>query len=242
LGFVDSDDWIDSDMYEYLYNGIIDNNADIALCRILYQFENKTSYYFNDLFSTEEKMLDGDKLLKYLLLNKIDASCCTKLFKSSIFDKISFKAGRNNEDFNLLYQVFPYVTKGIYINDVAYNYIIRNGSITSSINSSYTFDSYENAKEMLDFIKIHKPDLILEAESYYYLKTYAILRHIVKHNLVYNFSEKYKILRMNLLENKRIILMNTNISNKLKVLILMQMLVPKIQNSIINMVKSNNLG
>ena len=32
IGFVDSDDWIDSNMYENLYNAAISNNADIVVC------------------------------------------------------------------------------------------------------------------------------------------------------------------------------------------------------------------
>ena len=32
IGFVDSDDYIDSTMYEYLYNLLISNDADISCC------------------------------------------------------------------------------------------------------------------------------------------------------------------------------------------------------------------
>ena len=32
VGFVDSDDWIEPDMYELLYNMCIDNNCEIASC------------------------------------------------------------------------------------------------------------------------------------------------------------------------------------------------------------------
>ena len=240
LGFVDSDDWIDINMYESLYSGIIDNNADIALCRILYQLENNKRYYFNDIFSEEERILDGDKLLRCLLLNKIDASCCTKLFKSTIFDKIRFQIGRNNEDFNLLYQIFPEVTKSIYVNDVAYNYNIRNGSITDSISSSYVFDSFENANEMLSFVKLYKPNLLSEAESYYFMKVYGILRRIINQNILNKHSEKYKNLRMSMLKDLRLIFVNNYISNIPKLLILLQLLFPNILNNTINIIKNSN--
>jgi glycosyltransferase involved in cell wall biosynthesis len=237
LGFVDSDDWIDSNMYEYLYNGIIDNNADVALCRIFYQFENKTSYYYNDKFSDENKVLDGDQLLRFLLIKKIDGSCCTKLFKANIFENNCFLFGRTNEDFKFLYEVFPKMKKGIYINDVAYNYIIRNDSITSSINSSYIFDSYDNAKEMLDFIKIHKPDLIMEAESFYFMRIYGILRSLLKNNLIITHNDKYKFLKLNLLKSLNKILSNKYISTKFKLLIVIIAFFPKTENRLIKILK-----
>ena len=32
IGFIDSDDWIESDMYESLYNALIEHSADISVC------------------------------------------------------------------------------------------------------------------------------------------------------------------------------------------------------------------
>ena len=32
IGFVDSDDWVEPDMYETLYKTMVDNDADISMC------------------------------------------------------------------------------------------------------------------------------------------------------------------------------------------------------------------
>lgn len=237
FGFVDSDDWINKDMYELLYKGISDFKADIALCRLLHLDENNHSYYLNDKFSDKEKIIDGDRLLSYLLLKRIDASSCTKLFKSSIFENLRFHEGRNNEDFKLLYEVFSNVNKGVLINEVSYNYIYRNGSITNSISSSCVFDSYENAKDMLNYIKIKKPNLISEAESWYFMQTFVLLRYIVINNIINENNEKYKMLKINLLKNIRKILNNKYIGNKFKLLFLILTFMPQIYKKMLNTFK-----
>ena len=33
IGFVDGDDWIDEDMYEKMYSALLEQNADMAVCR-----------------------------------------------------------------------------------------------------------------------------------------------------------------------------------------------------------------
>lgn len=237
FGFVDSDDWININMYEFLYKGIIDYKADIALCRLLHLTGSNQSYYNNDKISEQEKIMDGDRLLKYLLLFKIDSSSCTKLFKSSIFSTVRFHEGRNNEDFKLLYEVLSNVSRGIYINEVAYNYINRNNSITNSISSSYVFDLYENAKEMLDFIKIKKPLLIQEAESYYFIQLFIVLRYIIINDLINKNSDIYKILRITLLKNIKKILGNKYNGNGSKLLILALAFMPKIFNRMAHAIK-----
>ena len=41
IGFVDSDDWIEPDMYELLYNMCVNNNCDIASCTSIIHYKNK---------------------------------------------------------------------------------------------------------------------------------------------------------------------------------------------------------
>ncbi len=237
FGFVDGDDWIEKNMYELLYKGIIDFKADLALCRLLHIAKSNLGYYLNDKFTDQEKIIDGDRLLRYLILNKIDASCCTKLFKSSIFDTIRFQAGKLNEDFKLLFEVFSNKRKGIYINEVAYNYICRNDSNTTSFSSSYRFDLCENAKDMLDFIKIEKPHLIPEAERYYFMQLYGVFRYIITNDLINKHSDRYKILRIILLKNIKKLLANKYIKNRSKLFILILVLMPKMIARMLHAIK-----
>nr|WP_320057194.1 glycosyltransferase [uncultured Bacteroides sp.] len=47
IGFVDGDDWIEKDMYETLYNLMIQYKADISICTHFIEFSNKTKVQYN---------------------------------------------------------------------------------------------------------------------------------------------------------------------------------------------------
>ena len=55
LGFVDSDDWIDSDMYEKMYKTAKEENADIVICDMVDHYPTYDIYHhaseFTDKFS-----------------------------------------------------------------------------------------------------------------------------------------------------------------------------------------------
>ena len=46
ITFIDSDDWIDNDYLEKLYNAIKTHNADCAISCVMKNRQNNTSYYF----------------------------------------------------------------------------------------------------------------------------------------------------------------------------------------------------
>ena len=49
LGFVDSDDWIDHDMYQYLYALMQEHDADVSACTYLLEQEGRPSKIINKL-------------------------------------------------------------------------------------------------------------------------------------------------------------------------------------------------
>ena len=52
IAFVDSDDWVDLNMYEVLYNKAIETNADIVECDYRMVFENSTKIKNRTLFGS----------------------------------------------------------------------------------------------------------------------------------------------------------------------------------------------
>lgn len=128
IGFVDSDDFIEKDMYKEYYNYAIKNKLDLVVGNY-FRIQNKTKYiqripYFKigGISSNKE------------ILTKIDYGPCNKLFKASVLKskKILFE-----ED--LKYEDMPFVSKALYyskrighINKAYYNYEVRDGSETTS--------------------------------------------------------------------------------------------------------------
>ena len=53
VGFVDSDDWIEPNMYEHLYNLILKNNAQISVCGLQCDYDDGKIVYFNELITSD---------------------------------------------------------------------------------------------------------------------------------------------------------------------------------------------
>lgn len=94
IGFVDSDDWIDSDMYMTLYQTAVKSSADIVLCGWIREGKNKrekepmyieSGKYDRDSLEKNifPKMLSFGKMLeRYISPNRV-----TKLFKRELLEK-----------------------------------------------------------------------------------------------------------------------------------------------------------
>jgi glycosyltransferase involved in cell wall biosynthesis len=68
IGFVDSDDWIEPEMYESMYNTIIKHNCSIAFCNY-----SKDSKFTNSpkLLKTNKEVLEKIDIIKDLICNMI---------------------------------------------------------------------------------------------------------------------------------------------------------------------------
>lgn len=157
LGFVDSDDFIDVDLYEYLYNLLLANEADIAACTYLLEQEGRPSKIINNtgelyLFSRKEIMralVKNDLVKNYLW---------AKLFKRNLFDGLSFPVGRVYEDVAVLYKVF-YRSEKVVLSCVSkYHYMIHK-------NESITRGGYDPVKEYHYFLSLYEQDRFIQKEE-----------------------------------------------------------------------------
>ena len=123
IGFVDSDDYIAPDMYEFLLNKIKKENADISSCR--YNTCYKTHMVsptgdFYVIFRDAESALRAT--LKRQMLN---VPVWNRLYKKEIFSSIRFSEGINYEDFYFLTDLFQNDLKIVSCSEAKYFYNIR---------------------------------------------------------------------------------------------------------------------
>lgn len=157
ITFVDSDDWIDLDLYMEMINSLKVYNSDIVICGIKNEFNNALSsenrylyHYFNHI--------DSEMALK-LLVNYVDNNyrispvVWNKIYRKQLIDKekISFLNNSFWEDDIFTFQVLMNAKAINIIPNVNYHYYQREKSITN------------------DFSKKHIEDLVL---SFKYLKNY----------------------------------------------------------------------
>jgi len=159
IGFVDPDDWIAEDMYEQLLYNLNAYDADISICS--YTTDVKMSFH-NEKSNHESRIYTGEEAVREIVIGgKIGNYVWNKLFKSYLFDNISFPMNRIWEDIGTIYKVFMKANKCIYINEIKYFYRNRHKSITHNKENMIIMlqDIFVLYKERLDLLSSVYEDL-----------------------------------------------------------------------------------
>lgn len=150
VGFVDSDDWIDKDMYAHLYSLIKENQADCAQCdyMLAYRDDDRAVVRKPDI-----KMLDNrNSILQYYMTTTTTTtgsySVCRCLFSKKLAMKYQFREGKVNEDIDYKYKVLADCQKLVISNFIGYYYYQSGDSTSSGILKPKDFDLYEAADEL----------------------------------------------------------------------------------------------
>lgn len=143
IGFVDSDDFVDEDMYENLYNKAILDKSDIVECNLRHTFED-----FEDI-EIGEKIYEKNKILIYgrsVVWNKIyDREWLTKT-------GVQFPKGLIYEDVQYYLMLVPYIRKYSYIDSASIHYVQRSSSI-NNFSTLKTMDILKILKNILEYYK-----------------------------------------------------------------------------------------
>lgn len=162
IGFVDSDDYVDPDMYAELFKLITDNTADISVCGVWVEKENgdKYSKYGNN----GNIIMDNKKALIELNSYKLfNMSFCDKLFKKNLFDDIRFPVGKLCEDYYIMHKIIAKTDKLAYTSKEYYHYIQRQISI--SRNKNINLAPMEASTVQTEFYRQNFPDIAFVAET-----------------------------------------------------------------------------
>lgn len=142
LGFVDSDDWIEHEMFGTLLEGIRKAEADIAVCGRYEEYKDHQVPYG----WAEVQVLDTEQALGELLRNdKLQNLVWDKLYRRDIFDGIWFPEGKTFEDMAVMHKLFLRAKKVACLPAVMYHYLQREGSIVGDISLKNRFNHYEMA-------------------------------------------------------------------------------------------------
>ena len=160
IGFVDSDDFIEKDMFEYLYSILIDNKADISSCEV-YNFFTDGKYDIKEssYFSIEGRM----DSIKCVLESKVSMHVVTKLCKRSIFDGLRFKVGKNYEDAFIMIDLLDRIDRAVFTDVQKYYYRRREGSISKTISLEHLCDIVEAHDYNFEKVKSIDESLLIPA-------------------------------------------------------------------------------
>lgn len=162
IAFVDSDDWIDEDyiatFMEYAalntivccgYKMVYDNNTDI------YNIDtNREMTSLEAIEMVQKRYLSifkemNEKYKKSIYSNVV----WNKLYPKEVFCNLRFPTGKVYEDAYICFETILKCKKFIAVNNVTYNYLIRDSSISHNKNSKDIIDFIESRLKQEDDVK-----------------------------------------------------------------------------------------
>lgn len=200
LAFIDSDDYIEEEMYAHLMEAIQRMNVEIAqVARIE---ETDEGERLPDVCEApfQEVIFESKEFLRELMMYRGDSSFCTKVVRKEYFDKEKFPEGELNEDLRLMVSLMEQGAKVLSIPYEGYHVVYRMGSNTrkedrETFSRVYT-DSVHNAERIYDLVEEKYPDMLTEAERFgaYQRLLYMLhipISHMKQSNIEYRKIVKY---------------------------------------------------
>ena len=164
ISFIDSDDYVDPEMLEYMLSCIYSTNSEIAICGRVDEYPSKRITRFN--FDETVVMSPNETMGRILTWDKLDIAACDKLYLRKLWDDIRFPEGYNNEDLCTIPLIVHRSTKIVHVGKTFYHYCHRENSITTSFNLKKIKDFMHAIHKVNSYIEDYYP--MLSNEIIYY--------------------------------------------------------------------------
>lgn len=205
----DSDDWVDTRMYELMYLRAIQDNLDCVTC----------NYYESDgIISTEHNIRYHANLFDAIITRKLHAALWNKMYKRNILDidSLVYPKGNMGEDFIINLQYSYKTTKYAHIEAPLYYYYNNSSSITRTSDIKKIIYRYEQsilniAPLRLFLVSNH----LFEDYYHHYISIIASKREIL--SKIINSPGIYKIWRESYSEINRYLLTSSKIKFSRKI-------------------------
>lgn len=164
IGFVDSDDWIEPNMYEHLYKLITENDADIA--QVSYWKEYVGSNQAENSNDTV-RIIDGITAMTEMGYGQLSHFVWDKLHRKEIITS-DFPVGRNFEDVHVYGNWLKNVKRMVVDNTPLYHYRMRRGSINHAVVAKNRYDYFLSCIDRMNMVENSmKEDMDLDRRDAY---------------------------------------------------------------------------
>ena len=226
--FVDSDDFIDLDMAEFLLNLSVEYNADVSRC----------SFYTYDNGIDTPDLNDGSILLpdkEQLFIDLVDGGYLSgvawnKLFKREIVMTHKYeKADGCSEDLLFNFRAYKDVEKAVFCNIPKYHYCVNDTSITNSEFGYGAFATIRARKILMEYFS-DNPSVYPYALKWYLRSSFIVLSGCIKSG---ECMDRYDELRDEILKYKKVILFKKGFTFNHRLRTLILSVSPKIYNYLV---------
>lgn len=182
----DSDDWVEYNMYEKLYNKAISTGADVVSC----------SYAVHDgngIIRVEHEQIKGQKenIINDLMWQRVHWSLWNKLIKRELLNyPMALPSNNMGEDMVIVLQIMYYSHHMEHVEDVLYYYYQNPVSITHNSEANVWYNRFVQAKSNFDIIVSFYREKL---DYYKYKESIEWLKVVVKQHIKVNDLKSFKL-------------------------------------------------
>ena len=184
IAFLDSDDYVEEDMYEKMYKLAKKENSDMVECDFIWEYPNKQKEDIGQIYTNKKQMLE-----------KVRVVAWNKLIKTNIVieNKITFPKGYRYEDVEFTYKLVPYLNKVSFLKKPCVHYVQRENSI-SNLQNERTKEIFNVLDHVLDFYKKNNIYDEYKEELEYIYTRYLLCSSLLRMVKIKNKKIKNKLL------------------------------------------------
>lgn len=188
---MDSDDWLESNGLEKMYEAVKANNADILCCGFIKDYSDHSEICLGEPITSTSSAID-------LMLNgekKLHSGVWAKLIRRDLFEKVVFPPAYMHEDLALMIQIFHYGRSVTYLPRAFYHYRQDNAqSMIRQDKNKRNLSAVKNFHFIVDFMKRvgieaeHRKNLMYRINGF---KTFSLVEGRLLDKTLYPESNSY---------------------------------------------------
>lgn len=204
IAFLDSDDWIEQDMYRILLQLAKETDSDIATCSIKKYSDNGECLSLREYTGNVEILSQYDAIADLLHQQKIRFEIWNKLWKREILEGVRFQENQLCEEVYFDHHAFLKAKRIVFVDMPLHNYVVgRPGSTASSfkVTRMSVFGAFEdfakdleaiNHKDLAEIIKCISTRFTV---NFYVEAAQSNVPKEIKGTLIEQFSKYYREIR-----------------------------------------------
>lgn len=238
IAFVDSDDALIGQPYSYLLNIMEQLDADVISMKS-YASREPLHYVAIKSDYVQKEEISSEEMYSRLCLQTFSDAPWDKIYSATLFDRLLFCEGMQNEDFLILIKIALLKNLRIIQTDfLGYYYFLRTGSITGSGFKQNMIDAVHNAQ----FALLNTPDKKYERAAEYYMLHKALMFFINMPKSYISAKNEHYLFTLDCVRRLRKKIPSSACSTRDKVCLIMFLHMPKITKKIVDtyMARFNN--
>lgn len=169
IGFVDSDDWLEPETYEWLLDLALSEDVKLV-CAGRYDCTSWSGTRQVGLCPTTREVISGEELARRIFRwEHVDSAAWDKLYHRSLFREIRYPLGVVSEDVPTTYRIALEAGRVGMLDKPVYNYFHRPGSITTASFSPKALQPSGHTERVLAHIRLEYP-VLSDSATYFHLR------------------------------------------------------------------------